>query len=321
MSFIIGVDGGGTKTNAVIADMEGRIIARATVGPTNPNVITREVLFETVSSMIGELQTQQPQAFGSIISAFAGISGASNNRMQQVLKEIIEQLLPNGTTVCVEADTINALYSGTYGNPGIVQISGTGSITYGINMESKHDRVGGWGYLFGDEGSGYDIGRQGIIAALKAHDGRGPKTVLLDMLGTYFNETNGHELVQEVYALPSPKEGISPVSKLVFQAYLGNDHIAQQIINNAATEISLSIKTLYKKHFRKDEEVKVVLCGGVFSDKDIMPRLLEQELRDFQNITLFIPEMSPVGGSVIGAYLVQQKQVDRDIIQNIISTL
>ncbi len=317
----MGIDGGGTKTNTVIADMDGRIIARATGGPTNPNAVPRQKLENTLSTMLQELKTQQPDAFENITSLFAGMSGAANDRMQDELKGILEQLVPDGVRICVEADTINALYSGTYGEPGIVQISGTGSITFGINAKSEHARVGGWGFLFGDEGSGYDIGRQGIVAALKFQDGRGSETILLDMLRSYFDVTSEHELVQEIYALPSPKDGIAPVSRIVFQAYIKNDQVARHIITDAAKEISLSIKTLYKKHFSPAKEVKAVLCGGIFNNKDIMPRLLESKLQDHPNINLTIPEMSPVGGSVIGAYLQQHKHVDQEFIQNIISTL
>lgn len=321
MSFVMGIDGGGTKTNAVIADMDGRIIAHATGGPTNPNAVPWQELENTLTTMTNELKTQQPAAFGNITSLFAGMSGAANDKMQIKLKKFFKKVMPNGVRICVDADTINALYSGTYGEPGIVQISGTGSITYGINTKSEHDRVGGWGYLFGDEGSGYDIGRQGIVAALKSQDGRLPETMLLQMLRSHFNVTNEHELVQKIYAMPSPKAGISPVSEIVFQAYIKNDHAARQIITDAAKEISLSIKSLYTKHFKTNAEVKAVLCGGIFNDKAIMPQLLEYELQDYQNINLITPEISPVGGSVIGACLLQQKHINQNVIQNIISTL
>lgn len=322
MEYIIGIDGGGTKTTAVIANMKGEILVQTSAGPTNPNVISTEVVFQTLSIIIHELKKQSPVAYQNIINVFAGISGAGNDKAKKSLKEMIEQLVCNDNVqVNVESDPINALYSGTYGQPGIVQISGTGSITYGINDKAEHGRVGGWGYLFGDEGSGYDLGRQGVIAALKFHDGRGNKTILLEMLRDYFKVTSEFDLVQKIYASPSPKNEISPISKMVIQAYKNDDKVAQQIILNVVNEISLSIKTLHMRLFQSEQIVKAVLCGGVFNEKEVLPRLLKEELLDTKNIHLTIPEMSPVGGSVIGAFLMENRHQGPHVIQNIISTI
>ncbi|MFB4167756.1 N-acetylglucosamine kinase [Virgibacillus sp. JSM 102003] len=321
MEYVAGIDGGGTKTKAVIADMDGIIVAETTAGPTNPNVMSRENLIQTLEMMFKDLKAQFPEAFEHISGLFAGISGVGNAAAKADLEGILEQMVPIGVPVCVEADTVNALYSGTYGEPGIVQISGTGSITYGMNHQSERDRVGGWGYLFGDEGSGYDIGRQGIIAALKASDGRGKKTNLLEMICTSFAVTHPYDLIQRIYASPTPKSEISPVSKLVFEAYKQNDLVAKEIIANTMSDLSISIRTLYGKLFKPDEEVKVVLCGGVFSDEEVLPRLLETDLQDYKNVKITIPVMSPVGGSIIGAYLLQNIKPASSVYQNIISTL
>ncbi|MBP1948041.1 N-acetylglucosamine kinase [Virgibacillus litoralis] len=321
MEYVAGIDGGGTKTKAVIADMDGLIVAKTTAGPTNPNVMSREKLIQTLDTMMQDLKEQAPDVFDNISSVFAGISGVGNSKAKADLEYILKQKVSNSVTVCVEADTVNALYSGTYGEPGIVQISGTGSITYGINQQMKHDRVGGWGYLFGDEGSGYDIGRQGIMAALKANDGRGEKTILLEMLCTYFDVTHPYDFIQRIYASPIPKSEISPISKLVFEAYKQNDLVAKDIMGNIVNELSSSIRTLYMKLFKPDEEARVVLCGGVFSDTEVLPRLLKAELQEYKNITVLIPIMPPVGGSVIGSYLLQNIRPDSKIVQNIISTL
>ncbi|MGP4105667.1 N-acetylglucosamine kinase [Virgibacillus sp. L01] len=321
MEYVAGIDGGGTKTKAVIADMDGIIIAETTAGPTNPNVMSRENLIRTLDMMFKDMKEQVPDAYDNISGLFAGISGVGNAAAKTDLEGILEQIVPKGVPVCVEADTVNALYSGTYGGPGIVQISGTGSITYGINHQLERDRVGGWGYLFGDEGSGYDIGRQGIMAALKASDGRGKNTNLLEMICTCFSVTHPYDLIQRIYASPTPKSEISPVSKLVFEAYKHNDLVAREIIANTISDLSLSIRTLYGKLFQPNEEVKVVLCGGVFSDEEVLPRLLENDLRDFKNVKITTPVMAPVGGSIIGAYLLRNIKPASSVYQNIISTL
>ncbi|WP_088052888.1 N-acetylglucosamine kinase [Virgibacillus dakarensis] len=317
MEYVIGIDGGGTKTDAMLATTNGIVLAKTSAGPSNPNIVKRDRLVQNIKIILRSLENQVPNASRMVSCLFAGISGASSTEAKEVLYEILEQLVPKNVQVCIEPDTINALYSGTYGKPGIVQILGTGSITYGINKKLEHDRVGGWGYLFGDEGSGYDIGRQAITTALKFQDGRNPKTVLLNMLLEHFVVDNSYELVHKIYSSKNPKELISPLSKMVFEAYRKHDFAAQQIIHNVVKEVTLNIKILHKKLFLSGEKVEVVLCGGVFRDRDLLPELLRKELYPYLDVIL--PVMLPVGGSLIGAFLMKNMEIEDSVIKNIIS--
>ncbi|WP_404454473.1 hypothetical protein LG329_05700 [Virgibacillus necropolis] len=319
MEYVIGIDGGGTKTEVLMADDDGIIVAKSSGGSTNPNILATDELFQTLEALLTDLSQQAPGQFNSVTHLFAGISGAGEENNQDKVKRILTDLLPKDISIEVFPDTINALYSGTFGKPGIVQIAGTGSITYGINNDLRHERVGGWGYLFGDEGSGYDIGKQGIIAALKAVDGRGKETVLLEMLYDHFGVTNGQELIKEVYSSSTPKNKIAPVSKIVFKAYKQHDLVANAIITNAVKEITHSIRTLYAKLFYKEENALLVLCGGVFNDQDILPPLIKKDLATSkESLSLVIPEIPPVGGSLIGAYLSKNNGLDKNILDNVV---
>jgi N-acetylglucosamine kinase-like BadF-type ATPase len=320
VEFFLGIDGGGTKTVAAIADINGNIIAQTRVGSTNPNSCSEQELEKTLRELFNALEKQVLDDFRRITYLFAGIAGAGIEANKILLKEMIKQFVPANTSIHVEPDTINALYSGTYGKPGIVQISGTGSITYGINHNLKHDRVGGWGYLLGDEGSGYDIGRQGIMAVLKAYDGRGPETIMTQLMFTYFNIDNGHDLIHQIYTSLTPKNEIAALSKIVIQSYQKQDPEADRIIGNVIQEITLSIETLYKKLFSEHDKVKVVLCGGVFSEKAIS-ELVKNSLRNDPNKMVVLPDMPPVGGSLIGAYVMSGEHPTNDIIKNINDTI
>src|SRR5690625_5281192 len=152
MGYVIGIDGGGTKTVAVIANTAGEVKVSSLVGPTNPNVLSFAALKETINNLFHQLRDQAPDAISRVETVFAGISGAGTEEKQNTIKKILMENVPSSTYFQVVPDSINALYAGTFGKPGIVQIAGTGSITYGINRENKHWRIGGWGYLFGDEG-------------------------------------------------------------------------------------------------------------------------------------------------------------------------
>lgn len=320
MGYVAGIDGGGTSTTAVIADSDGKIVAKASSGPINLNAVEEKVIIQTLTGLMQNLRKQDTKAFEGITCLFAGVSGAGNDKAISKLQRMLQMIVPRHVSIRVEPDTINALYSGTYGAPGIVQIAGTGSITYGINRSGERDRTGGWGYLFGDEGSGYDIGRRGFTAALKAYDGRGRNTILLEMIQTYFGIANPIDLVQQIYASNAPKSEISPVSKLVFKAYQHGDTAASDIIADAADELNRSIRTLYGKLFAPGEKMDVVLCGGVFRDKDILPQLLESRLASIPQLTIVKPDIEPVGGSVLGGLSIKGYKIDKQIIRNIIST-
>ncbi|QKY71683.1 N-acetylglucosamine kinase [Lentibacillus sp. CBA3610] len=321
MGYVMGIDGGGTKTKAVIADMNGKVVVAHTTNSTNPNITSKHKLKNTLETLFISIEKSSGIAMKNIKSVCAGVSGAGNEANKTILSDLIESCLPDGIPVRIEADTVNALYSGTYGAPGIVQISGTGSITYGINRQLKHERAGGWGYLFGDEGSGYDIGRQGIISALKSADGRGPETVMLSMIYSHFDVNDAQSLIQNVYSSTTPKNKISPIAEIVFEAYKQHDPSAQAILHQAAKEMAISIETVYEKLFQSGEETEVVLCGGVFSEKDILPELIKRELNHDIATDVTLPEMPPVGGSVIGAYLMENSELDETVINNIIETI
>ncbi|MFS0674128.1 N-acetylglucosamine kinase [Ornithinibacillus sp. 179-J 7C1 HS] len=310
MKYVVGIDGGGTKTAIVLADLDGNVLMNRTYGSTNPNAVSKEELERTFQQIFQHIKEKLKGNINKVVSVFAGISGAGSKASLKLLEEIITPNFLPATKITVVVDTINALYSGTFGKPGIVQICGTGSITYGMNDQKKQDRVGGWGYLLGDEGSGYDVGQKGIAAALRFVDGRGPNTVILDLLYEYFQVEEGRALIDNIYHSHNPRLEISKVSRIVFKAVDLHDQVALEIINDVSKEISLSIYTLYQKLFRYDEQVEVILCGGLFSNQEILPGLIQENIKGYTNkLSFTLPELPPVAGSVIGAYI----ELDRSI--------
>ncbi|RDW15622.1 N-acetylglucosamine kinase [Oceanobacillus chungangensis] len=322
MGYILGIDGGGTKTRAALANENGKVIAQATVGATNLNSISNQLLIQTLEELFLSLKNQTRNVEFKYIHIFAGIAGAGNKTNRCRFIDVMKRIVTNTSQVHVETDPVNALYSGTYGKPGIVQISGTGSITYGINSKLQHDRVGGWGYFLGDEGSGYDIGRQGIMCALKTYDSKEDNTILLPNLFSFFKIVHPQELMKKIYSSPTPKNDIAAFAKIVLDAHKQKDSVAGEIITNVAKELATNIIMLYTKHFQKNEKTEVVLCGGVFSEEEILPRLIATRLQKLQkNLQVILPKMPPVGGSLIGAYLSQGKEPSQSVINNIIDTI
>ena len=306
MDYYIGIDGGGTKTAAVLANTDGEVIAGALAGATNPNSATDEEIKQVLSSIISQLKRQFESAFEYPIGLFAGMSGAAGESASNRLYNIFQEVFPNNISSTIVPDPINALYSGTLGAPGIVQIAGTGSITYGIDSDHRHVRAGGWGYLFGDEGSGYDIGRRAVIAVTQASDGMTKATMLTEALLQKFQTTHARTVVGHIYNAASPKLEIASLSKLVFESYKEKDPLAKTIIEEAAQAMVKQIQTVKQNLFPAQKSVPLVLAGGIFSDKEVMPVILNKLLpeKEFKQI---IPHIPPVGGSLVGALSAQRE--------------
>ncbi|MFC3041545.1 N-acetylglucosamine kinase [Virgibacillus xinjiangensis] len=320
MSIVIGIDGGGTKTLAAASDENGSVIAQAKAGPTNPNAMERTVLAGEFKQLFTELEKQLSNGLHDVSHVFAGVAGTAHEANQKLVEELIIPHLSEATAVQVQPDIMNALYSGTFGTPGIVQIAGTGSIAYGLNSCGQSDRVSGWGYLLGDEGSGFDIGRQGLLAALKSCDGRGQETMILPLLYDHFEAAEPQQLINKVYGAAQPNDAIASSARIVFHAYKQGDPAAEGILDQAALEIARNIRVLLERLFAWGERVPVVLAGGIFSDKAVMVPKVQKLLEDRQEIQWTDPALPPVGGSLIGACKMDKTANKESFIQQLIES-
>lgn len=316
--YVIGIDGGGTKTTGVITDHSGKIFKEVTVGGTNLNSKDRsDVIFELVT-LINKLKKDTDVIFAQVTSVFAGMSGAGNRQNQQDLHNIIVSLFPTNVVVIIDNDAITALYSGTLGEPGIVQIAGTGAITYGINKDGERGRVGGWGHYFSDFGSGYSIGRDGLRASFMAYDNMGQETEIIAMLLSHFKVNDIPDLVNEVYQHDNPKEIIASLSRIVADAADQGDQVALAIVDENATYLGQAIATLAEKLFpisSHSESLPVVLAGGLFNRFDLFEKPINNTLlHNRVNVELIIPSISPVGGAVVAALMSEKIKINDDFI-------
>ena len=182
MTYCIGIDGGGTKTLGVLTDLAGSVLTSATVGATNPNDITPEASADRLTELCHTLLEQAGLTRDALreSSLFFGIAGGINHG------PTLERLLGDRLTAAalrVRSDAHILLSGEVPTGDGACIICGTGSVCFLRRGEEIH-RIGGWGYLLDSGGSGYDIGRDALEAALRAFDGRGEPTLLTDLLTT-----------------------------------------------------------------------------------------------------------------------------------------
>lgn len=301
--YVLAVDGGGTKTSAVISDECGNIYAKWVANGSNPTAMEFALFEATLHQLLQSLKEQNPYVFANVQICFAGIAGVKEKKAESVVKGIFRNYVHREVLVVIENDALIALYAGTFGEGGIVQIAGTGAITMGYDHTQSFYRVGGWGYLFDDEGSGYDLGVQALKAVFKSYDKRAAPTLLTAVLLKYFAVENVPELISCIYDDKHPRALIASLSKLVAGVAESGDLAAINIMQNGCSKLFHAIKTCYQQLAWKEQTViPVVLTGGVLSNTSyFVPKLKQLAINEQLPLQFLSPKLEPIGGAVIGA--------------------
>lgn len=262
MRLFLGVDGGQSSTTALIGDETGRVLGAGTGGPCNhvgaaegPKKLSRAV-GECVGAACAKAGLD-PNTVRFAAACF-GMSGGPADK-QAILAEILraDQLL-------VTTDAVIALAGATAGQPGIITIAGTGSIAYGRNAAGRFARAGGWGYIFGDEGGGFDITRRALRAALSMEEGWGPETALRGTLIEATGAADANDLLHRFYTTEWPRARVATLAKLVDRTAQEGDPVALGILHEAAKHLAALAASVRKQLWAPGDAVKVVHIGGVF---------------------------------------------------------
>src|SRR5258706_2415013 len=256
MNYIIGVDGGGTKTLALLADINGHVLARGVSGPSNYNAVRFETACLALKSAITEARKDHP---GEISALCLGLAGAGRQEDIERVQFWAVEKFP-GTAVKIVNDAEILLATGSPTGAAIAMVCGTGSIVYGRTVKGELIRAGGWGYLFGDEGSGYVIGTSALRAVIQAYDGRGPLTLLTELVLDRRGLSSPPELVHSIYRSESPRSEVASLADLVEQAASQGDEVAVAILDEAAKELGRTVAVVYSK--LSVSKPQLMLTGG-----------------------------------------------------------
>lgn len=277
---MIGIDGGGTKTEFVLFDEDGHVLGRERLGGTNPNIYGSEGTQSTLKKGIDALTVRE----NGVVAIFAGIAGCGVESNRRAVLSFLKKTYP-GVRIEVRNDAYNVIYSTPYFERCAMAIMGTGSSVF-AKTPTEFVRLGGWGFLFDNGFSGYAIARDGLMAALAAEDHTAPHTLLLDMLQ---KELGGgiFENIATLYSLPMEK--IAAYAKHVFDAYRMGDSVAKEILQHRADVLTHFLDTATKRH---DTGTRVILAGGLLRDRSIVMELLKNA-----NYEFIIPDLPPIFGA------------------------
>src|SRR4051812_14038387 len=274
MMHVLGLDAGGTKTVCLLANEQGTVIASARAGGANLQAVgelaVEKVLHDVMDEAIGER--------GIVPAAIClGIAGVDRPDDHAVIRGIMKRIGRQARILIVN-DALVALEAGAPQQPGIVVISGTGSIAYGRNARGEAARAGGWGYVLGDEGSGYWIGRAALRAVLRESDRRGPRTALSRLLLAHFGVEQAQGLIHEIYHTNLAPSAIGALATCVQQAFAENDPVATGILRGAADELAGSALSVARRLDLLGERFPFILAGGIFRAVPWLTGELERRL-------------------------------------------
>ncbi|RLE81442.1 MAG: hypothetical protein DRJ51_03815 [Thermoprotei archaeon] len=304
MEVLLGVDGGGTRTEALTVDLKGRIVGYGTAGPSNINLVgveaaEREVVLAIKRALKPGLRIRR---------AVLGFAGAGRKGSLEKYTAIVKKLGFQNFTVTT--DGFISLIAATQFNPGVMVSAGTGTITMGIDGGGRVVRASGWGYLVGDEGSGFWIGSRILNMLSREIDGRSDVTGLADIVFKWFKVEDFDSLLEKIYSSKNPVVLIASLLEAVQEVW--HQHpVLYNIIQEAARELALGVAAVVKRLDLKPP-VKVYYGGGVFNLGERFIELFTRELKKLIGaVSVHGSTFKPVFGAVLYAFKLEGVDLEK----------
>jgi N-acetylglucosamine kinase-like BadF-type ATPase len=270
--LVLGIDAGGTKTVCYLAEPDGRVVGEGRSSGANLHaqgeLEVEKVLHDVIEQALGD-RTIRPDA------VCVGVAGVDRQEDDRLMRGIMRRLGLGAQTLIVN-DALVALVAGVGDEPGVVLVAGTGSIAYGVNRDRVAARAGGWGHVLGDEGSGYWIGRQALMAVVREADGRGPATALTPLVLEHFALSRVDGLVRHVYDDQMRRHSVHALGPVVDRARADGDVVAAEILREAGLELSRAAASVIERLGMRGQPFQTVLSGSIFR---LLPWLADDVIR------------------------------------------
>jgi N-acetylglucosamine kinase-like BadF-type ATPase len=266
-ALYVGVDGGGTRTRAVVAGEDLVVRGRGTAGPSNASRGSLAHVMEVIHEAIDDALEGAGIGQGDVHGICCGVAGVDASGMKDRLQWSLEKIFGFGL-IQVTTDARIALAGageGPVDAPGIILIAGTGAIAFGRNAKGEEARAGGWGPLLGDEGSGYAIAREGLMAVVRYLDQRGPDTLLRTTVLSSEGIGTTAELLHRIHRPDGGAAEVAAFFPMVLDAARQGDPISLEIFRRAGAELGLAVVTVARKLGMLEIGFRVATVGGVFA--------------------------------------------------------
>ncbi len=276
----LGVDGGGTKTHAVLLNLDGQIVAEAFGGPSNPLRVGVDSAVENIFESVTDACDSANRNATDIDSGVFGLAGVRRQDLRDRVKERLQREF-RLRRIRVVTDAEIAWYGTTLGKAGIVLISGTGSICFGKDSRGRIAISGGWGPIAGDEGGGISIAKKAIRAVAKASDGRGAQTGLSEVAADYFRASTPEDLIVAIYSPLMDNKRLAGFAKYTIGVAKSGDRIALEIVREAGKELGIAANAVIDQLNLTDMRIPIGMAGSIFRAGELLTKPLMEVVRPF----------------------------------------
>ncbi len=290
MRHVIGIDAGGTKTVGLLADETGAVLSKAVAGGANLLVHGELVVEKSLFQVIEALDSADP-----VDALCLGLAGVDRPGEEDLIRGVLRRLGVRREVRIVNDATV-ALVAGAPEGIGIVVVSGTGSIAYGVDPGGNTARSGGWGYLLGDEGSAFWLGHAAVRLGIRAADGRGPATTLYQRICDHLEVTVPDGLVAWFYDQELSRHRVARLAGIVQEAADDGDETADRLLDQAARHLVRAANAVDRQLGFADP-YPLVLAGGVYKACPSLYGRVEKKL-DLENARVVRLQDEPATGAV-----------------------
>ena len=303
MEYILAIDGGGSRTRCLVINREGKIAGAAESGPSNHLLVDLETVKRSLDAVITESIANASIERSDIAVISAGLAGvdydgSGADEMSSLFRD------PEFKNVIINGDMVIAHAGALSGMSGVLALAGTGSAILGVGEDGTPVKVGGWGPIFGDEGSAYGIAQNCLRAAARSFDGRGRKTALLETITKALGVDSFDESLARVYLDEMEPRDIAALSRSCYAAAEAGDDVAVSIFRQAGNDLAEAVASAIRR--LDTAEPKVSYQGSVLeSCAMVLEQFKSAVAEKFPDACITAPRFKPV----IGAFLIGCREV------------
>jgi len=299
-TYYLGVDGGASKTAALVTDEHGAALGDGLAGPSNHLRVGIETAARNIERAVNKALVAADVTSREIVWAYCGIAGADHPAHRQEVVDSLSIFFPRGNFT-VDNDARIALTGAVGYGGGVVVIAGTGSVAFGRNEDGEEWRAGGWGPIVGDEGSGFGIARAALAAIVRAYDGRGKATAMTEMLRAEW-KMSPQDIPRFIYAPATHADDIARFGKLAIEAAERGDEVARGILDDGGRELGACVVAVARRLTMLDTVFPVSYVGGAFIAGPLLLQPMRSVISAAAPKAVFSPpHKTPVEGAAMMA--------------------
>lgn len=294
----LGVDGGSTKTHAVIVEESGRVLGHGFAGSSNIDEAGLPGTEAALAQAVAAARRAAHLGEAPFAAAFLGLASIVSEKDRAIVAEMAARLCL-AQQVGIDHDIRIALAGGLSGRPGIALIAGTGSSCFGINAAGERWQAGGWGHLIADEGSSYWLGLGAIRGAMGAFDGRW-STALLGPVQDKLGIAHMHDILHRVYIQGLTKAEVAAFAPLVIEAARAGDSYARELILAGMEQLALCVAAVARRLGWAEAPCELALVGGLFrAGETVITPLTAAVHARLPACRVTLPELPPAVGAAL----------------------